>query len=281
MIFLTHFRILYSVKGGILLDSYFEFHIADREGAYAPWVHYHPDYEVYYLTEGSCRYFIHDKTYRLTPGDIVVIPPGCIHKVIYESETHSRMLFNCTVDFLPSSVLNIFPSLAYCSQSTDTAKQIEAIYRRIRQSCEQPDEFQKDTLRCCAMELFLTLAKNHRTEEIPVSSTFVEKAVAYIRANYMYRLTLTETAAHCAVSPEHLSRVFKKETGFGFSEYLNLYRLKKAESILKSGKSQSIAQIASLCGFSDSNYFSGAYKKMFGISPSQVKKQVQQEAGYV
>ena len=109
----------------------------------------------------------------------------------------------------------------------------------------------------------------------------VENAIDYIRANYMYRLTLSETAKHCAVSPEHLSRVFKKETGFGFNEYLNLYRLKKAESILKSGQGKTIAQVAAACGFNDSNYFSNTYKKMYGISPSKVHQQTEQEADYV
>ena len=114
-----------------------------------------------------------------------------------------------------------------------------------------------------------------------VSSAFIEQAVAYIRANYPDRITLPDVAGHCAVSPEHLSRIFKKETGFGFNEYLNLYRLKKAETLLKSGQVHSISQIALLCGFNDSNYFSGAYKKMFGIPPSQVRKTSAKELDYV
>ena len=100
----------------------------------------------------------------------------------------------------------------------------------------------------------------------------MENAIYYIQSRYNDRVTLTDTAKHCAVSPEHLSRVFKKETGFGFNEYLNLYRLKKAESMLKNGSKKTVAQVALACGFSDSNYFSAAYKKLHGISPSQVKK---------
>lgn len=264
------------------MTSYFHFQIAQGETAYPPHVHYHPDYEVYYLTEGKCRYFIHDKTYSMTAGDLVVIPPGIIHKVIYETPTHSRILFNCTEDYLPKSVLQVLDKLTYLPESMDTTKQITSLYRRIREADSQPDAFSEDTIRCCAMQLFLLMAKTSgNTGALSTGSSFVERAVAYIRANYADHPTLTDTAKHCAVSPEHLSRVFKKETGFGFNEYLNLYRLKKAEALLKSGQAQSVSQAALLCGFNDSNYFSGAYKKMYGISPSQVRKQYGQEADYV
>ena len=266
-------------KGVFPMSSYLTFQVAEGEVAYPPRVHYHPDYEVYYLTDGVCRYFIHNKTYRLTAGDIVVIPPGLIHKVIYESPSHSRMLFNCTADFVPASVRKVEDRITYFPQTPETAKQITSLYRKIREASAKPDEFWEDSLRCHISQLFLLMAKSScHPASRSAGSPFVENAVEYIRANYMYRLTLPETARHCAVSPEHLSRVFKRETGFGFNEYLNLYRLKKAESILKSGKAGSIAQVASLCGFSDSNYFSNTYKKMFGISPSQAKIHSEQEA---
>lgn len=264
------------------MDSYFQFQIADRETARPPRVHYHPDFEVYYLTEGRCRYFIHDKSYSLTVGDLVVIQPGSIHKVIYETPSHSRLLFNCTRDYVPPSVLQVMDQITHFPQSADTAKQIASLFRRLREAVCQPDAFSEDTIRCCAMQLFLLMAKaSANRTPLATSSSFVEQAVAYIRSNYSERFTLTDVARYCAVSPEHLSRVFKKETGFGFNEYLNMYRLKKAESLLKSGQAQSIAQVALRCGYSDSNYFSGAYKKMYGIAPSRVKKESEQETAYV
>lgn len=256
------------------MNGYFKLQVADRERAYPPRVHYHGDYEVYYLTEGRCRYFIHDKTYSMSAGDIVMIPPGQIHKVMYETPVHSRILFNCTQEYLPSSVIPFLAQIAHLPDNPDTAKSIAHLFRSLQEAVSNPDAFSQDTIHCCVMQLFLLIVKaSVYNKPLSVSSPIVEHAVAYIRANYMDRITLTHTAQHCAVSPEHLSRVFKKETGFGFNEYLNLYRLKKAESLLKSGQARSISQVALQCGFSDSNYFSGLYKKAYGIPPSQVKKQ--------
>ncbi len=264
------------------MENGFSFHIAENHPAYMPQTHYHSEYEVYYLTDGRCRYFIHDKTYSLATGDLVVIPPGIIHKVIYETQTHSRLWLLCPEDYVPSSVLPVLDRIAHFSQTPDTARQTASIFAKLREAVTKPDIFSQDTIRCCVMQLFLLMAKaSALTNPLPTSNPFIEHAVAFIRANYMDRFTLTDVAKYCAVSPEHLSRVFKKETGFGFNEYLNLYRLQKAEALLKSGQFQSISQVALLCGFNDSNYFSGAYKKIYGIPPSKVKKSAQKESDYV
>ena len=69
------------------------------------------------------------------------------------------------------------------------------------------------------------------------------------------------------------SRKFKKETGFGFNEYLNIYRLKKADIWLRNDPKAKISEIAINCGFNDSNYFSKVYKKVYKISPKDAKKE--------
>ena len=74
-------------------------------------------------------------------------------------------------------------------------------------------------------------------------------------------------AKRFSVSREHFSRRFKKETGFGFCDYVNLLRMKKAETLLKQMDNISVAKVAAQCGFSDSNYFSVKFKKMYNISP--------------
>ena len=85
-------------------------------------------------------------------------------------------------------------------------------------------------------------------------------------------MTLDDVAAACYISKEHLSRTFKRETGFGFSEYLNLYRLKKADALLRDRPELRVVDVAMRCGYNDSNYFSKVYKKMFGVSPKQAQK---------
>jgi transcriptional regulator GlxA family with amidase domain len=120
----------------------------------------------------------------------------------------------------------------------------------------------------------LLIARESRSvEQRKSESPIVEKAVAEIRRQYSKAVTLEAVAAACFVSKEHLSRTFKKETGFGFSEYLNLYRLKRADMLLRERRDMRVVDVAMQCGFNDSNYFSKVYKKMFGVSPKQAQKE--------
>ena len=110
--------------------------------------------------------------------------------------------------------------------------------------------------------------KTRQRQESPIA----EQAGRYIRDHYGEAVTLQDVANCCFVSREHLSRMFKKETGFGFNEYLNIYRLKKANAMLLETPKRKIAEVAALCGFGDSNYFSKQYKKVYGVAPTQTRR---------
>lgn len=255
-------------------DGDFSFESLDDTLPNAAKVHYHSRFEVYYLRKGVCWYFIDSKSYRLTSGDIALIPAGIIHKTNYETETYSRSLFYCEDSYIPESVRDLLPSLPYFSGTGPVAEKISQIFAAIQKEHDEPDTFSQDILRSKAAELFLLIARESRAEQPQKEeSPIVEKAVRYIQTHYMEAVTLQDVAKECFVSREHLSRSFKKETGFGFNEYLNVYRLKRANSMLKEDSKSRVAEVALTCGFSDSNYFSKQYKKMFGISPNKSRKE--------
>lgn len=256
--------------------SVFRFGTADNRSAFPGRTHYHDTWELYYLTSGNCRYFIQNTTYNLATGDVVVIPPGVIHNVIYDSSTHSRMLINCSADLVDPACVPCLTQVVHFSPDPMGARQIESLFENIRNEYAQQDAYCVPICHSHLTRLLVLLCRNcNKNSRLTSGSPFVEDAVHFIHENFSGHLTLTETARHCAVSPEHLSRVFRRETGFGFNEYVNIYRLKQAESILKSGAFSSISQVAGLCGFSDSNYFSKAYRKMYGIPPSRVEAEKQ------
>ena len=135
------------------------------------------------------------------------------------------------------------------------------------------DRFSEDAVGCHLRLLFYLLARNpNRYDAAGTENGAVSRAAAWLQLHFSEDVTLTELAEIAAVSPEHLSRLFRKETGFGFREYRNLLRLQKAEQLLKQQGGASVAEIAAECGFADSNYFSVAFKKVYGVSPKQVQK---------
>lgn len=234
--------------------------------------HYHPHFEVYYMKEGSCRYFIDDRAFDVEAGDVIFIPKGIIHRTNYTTVSHSRLLINFTDDYIPANVLDNLKSSSYLYRSREIAKQIELIFNKIEQEYTHPDEYTIDLLRCHTAEMLYLIARHPGTvEEATTGNDLVDGIVRYIKQNYMSDIKLSGVAKMKSVSPEHLSRTFKSCTGLGFNEYVTLLRLKKAEEMIKTEPEKTISEIAYECGFNDGNYFSYKFKKMYGISPIKAR----------
>ena len=233
--------------------------------------HYHSHFEIYYLTQGQCRYFINDKVYIAQSGDIVLIPGGTIHKSQYPDKKFSRFLINCSNQFIPTSVFKFLPSLMPLYHNAQIEPEIHNIFLSIEKNYKNPDIFSEDTIRYLMYELFILIARNpNQKTQTVAGNVYSNTAIEYINNNFRSKVSLDTIAEICCVTPEYMSKVFKKETGFTFSEYLTYTRLKNAETLLKSSN-LSITEIAYKCGFTDSNYFSVVFKKIYGVSPRQIK----------
>ena len=254
------------------MTEYFEFTSRLRMRSSKKEKHYHNHWEIYYLVEGVCCFFIDNKSYRLRAGDVALFPPGIIHKANYETPTFSRLLIYCDAALIPVSaepVIRLFPVFP---RHEETSGPIRDIFETIRREYTDPDEFSGDLLRSKLGELLLLIARHSGSAHRPNGeSPVVEQAVDYIRSRYGEPVSLGDVASHCFVSREHLSRLFKRETGFNLSEYLMIYRLQKAESLLYREPKLRISEVARRCGFSDSNYFSKSFRKVYGIAPTAVK----------
>ena len=99
----------------------------------------------------------------------------------------------------------------------------------------------------------------------------VKEVMAYIDDNYSDdELSLNRLAAHVNFSPNHLSAVFRQETGQTFIKYLTDYRLDKAKELLL-GTSKKSSEISVLVGYKDPHYFSYLFKKTQGMTTTQYR----------
>lgn len=95
--------------------------------------------------------------------------------------------------------------------------------------------------------------------------------IEYIEEHYAEEdLSLSKAAEHIGLSPNHLSAVFKEETGRSFTKYLTDHRIKTAKNLLDTSKKRS-SEIAELVGYPDPHYFSSVFKKQTGMTPSQYR----------
>lgn len=99
----------------------------------------------------------------------------------------------------------------------------------------------------------------------------LRKAIDYIHEHYNEQVTLNEVAEHIYVSTFYISRMFKKELGISFVDYLNDVRIEKAKELLKDVKYKTY-EVAELVGIPDPHYFSKIFKKYAGMTPSEYKE---------
>lgn len=73
------------------------------------------------------------------------------------------------------------------------------------------------------------------------------------------------------MNPDHLSRVYRQETGATIMEELIDTRLSAARRLMDCHPTMPVSHIARLCGYADPLYFSKAFKKKYGASPQKIK----------
>lgn len=94
----------------------------------------------------------------------------------------------------------------------------------------------------------------------------------YLENHYMERITIADISAEVGLSQSHFMKYFKNTMGTSFIEYLNEYRLTMASRLLISSES-SILAIAEEVGYENLSYFNRTFKKRFGMTPRDYRKQ--------
>lgn len=105
------------------------------------------------------------------------------------------------------------------------------------------------------------------------NNSIVNQVVKYINENYDKDLKLKEITRMIFINTEYFSRLFKKEVGCTYAEYLTRVRIESAKKYL-SNPSFSVADVAKKVGYQDPNYFSKVFKKVVGITPTEYRKNI-------
>jgi iron complex transport system substrate-binding protein len=99
----------------------------------------------------------------------------------------------------------------------------------------------------------------------------VKMTMRYMEKNYAAPIAVQDICQKFGISYSHFYRLFKKETGSSFQGYLSNIRIEKARKyILESN--YSLSEIAKFTGFYDEFHLSSSFKKLTGISPAALRK---------
>ena len=237
--------------------------------------HFHEKHELYVLERGQTKYFIGSELYVLKPGDMIFVPKGEFHKTDSEEHTSTeRILLSFNDDFAGSEYMpyiNEMKSRKHIRLPQEQMYKIHDILSKMEKEYKKKYAAYEDMEKLYLKQLLILISRyrlKDTTNELDDTYRIIQDAARFISENCTKSLNLNDIAKRHAMSPAHFSRQFKKITGIGLSEYINITRVTAAEKLLLNTDMQ-ITRIAEECGFNDSNYFAAVFKKIKGITPKK------------
>ena len=244
--------------------------------------HFHQDIEILYIVEGETA-VKEGETYRLGKDDIAVINSNQPHAY---SSARNTIAFRILIPYRIFRKLIREEYFIFCCNSVlytsrddrDLRILIETLLLRYL-NMEYADLSEIASL---LFQIIHKLTADYRMDKDSLKiylkermSEKIDRILNYINHYYCEPLSLTDVAAHFQVSETYLSRYFKKKTGKNFINYLNEVRIENAALELR-GTDASITNIAMDSGFSTPSVLNRYFKKKYGITPSEYRKQIEE-----
>ena len=270
-------------KVGYLNDNFKIFHIRDKKDIKFEY-HHHDFSKIVILIDGDLTYYIEGKAYILKPWDILFVNKNEIHKpVVNPNKYYERIVIWLNPDFMAKyaqgnndllkcfevAIKNNYNLLRLNMKSIEIIKNLIQDIQNCNNSNEFGSEILKESLFVQLMvlmnRLFLNSDKNRDIEDIQYDKT-IEGVLNYINSNLENDLSIDTIASEFFISKYYLMRKFKNQIGSSIHNYVVQKRLILARSLISDGLSMS--SVCSRCGFNDYSSFVRAFKKVYGISPS-------------
>lgn len=270
-------------KIGYLNDNFKIFHIKDKKDIKFEY-HHHDFSKIIILIEGDLTYYIEGKSYILKPWDILFVNKNQIHKpVVNVDKYYERIVIWLNPDFIEKytqdnnnllkcfeiALKNNYNLLRLNIKSIETIKNLVYDIQSCNNSNEFGSEILKESLFIQLMvflnRLFLNSDKNIDIEDVQYDKT-IEGVLNYINSNLENDLSIDTIASEFFISKYYLMRKFKSQIGSSIHNYVVQKRLILAKSLISEGLNMNT--VCSRCGFNDYSSFVRAFKKIYGVSPS-------------
>lgn len=151
----------------------------------------------------------------------------------------------------------------------------QTIYEKLRLLVQRFDAIEEMEISLELQMLFTNIIRIKGTQDL--NSRFqnykqeIGEIIAYMQQMYQKDLTVEHLAERCHLSKSFFSKVFKAYTGHTPYDFLLEIRLKQVQKMLLE-TTESIAEIAKICGFADSKNLIFHFKKCFTMTPLQYRK---------
>ena len=237
--------------------------------------HIHEGFAIGIIEQGAEGFYYRGHNYVAAAGSVVVINPGEVHtgQATTENGWTYRMLY-------PEVALVQRAMVEVTGQSTEIPDFPEPVIwdnymaqliRQMHLTLEDPSAtiLERESK---FISTLVQLITRHATASINLRPAGEERQAVrrvrdYLEAHYAENVLLEQLAAITHLSPFHLLRAFRTETGLPPHAYLTQVRVERAKALLVQG--WPVAQVAVETGFADQSHLTKRFKGIVGVAPGQ------------
>ena len=270
------------VQRGYLHEDFRLFHLRGAMEESVDW-HYHTFHKIIEFLGGESGYGVEGKQYLLQPGDLVLVPQGCIHRPEAEPNApYERRILYLSPEFLRRAggscdlaacfdrAREEFRFVVHPADGTGGG-QLAAL-----EHAEREDAFGRELLAQSLLFQFLIGLNRAMADDLlqyakPAAyDRKIEAILSYLSEHLTEPVSIDDLAARFFVSKYHMMRQFRAQTGYTIHGYLTGKRLMFARAMIAAGTP--VLQASEESGFGDYSAFLRAYRKQFGAAPNQEKR---------
>ncbi len=241
--------------------------------------HFHESAEVILLKTGSAKISINTKQLELKGGDIVYIPPYCVHSLRGESAEIIGIVFSLSL-ITPDISSHRAEEILCRDRISDFVIGKDAVcYSALKRAvltgrekylAEGPTY--KLNMLAALLEITAILSENYLTEsENTKSQERLRIVFEYIEKNYAENIPISELSRMINVCDDHFIRLFKAATNKSPVKYINDFRIGEVMKLLIN-TDMTVTEIAYKTGFSDQSYMTRCFKAALKTTPVRYRR---------
>lgn len=227
-------------------------------------IHTHFAHEIFFVI--SALELVTEDGSRTLERSVLIVPPGVGHYTVRHSGENVFLLFTAEDPRLLSALREV--------AVMPISEAVVFYIQQYRKKCDAGDtESAGLLLRLVFGEVvsgLLPQARSLSTE--PAQSRHISAIERYINRHVREKITLGDISREIYLGSKQISRIIRKEYGMSFPELIAEKKLAVAEMLLKNTDLK-IAEVARQVNFGAENYFYAVFKKKYGISPLQFRKE--------
>lgn len=252
---------------------------------YAPH-HYHQDYEIIYIKKSSGIRVIGNNINNYSSGEVVILGPRLPHyHVVGDVDPNDDSPIETIAVLFPESLFdnnsNIpeFNSLSTIIEDIKYGIELKGECQVKVQQILEKMTLEASYLNFIALFQIMSILQTGRGKYKRLSSikydnlrlydTRMKKTLDYISNNFQSSISVGATAQYAGMSLSGFSTTFKSQTGYTFSQYINLLRISKAAELLVTSH-RGVAEVAYEVGYENLAYFNRKFKEIKQKTPREL-----------